>query len=160
MVFSTHSRRLLKQSAFSVNLSISAAEALTAGWVGVCVRWVCVWGWDEGGLRGEGVLLPGEHSGGWLLYLFMCKSRVLWGSRWESQLGGGAAGGGGAVTMSCLSFQGGQRESSAILDIDENWPTPLLRASDLLTTKSTWLDLKSALYWGILYWILIGFCYI
>lgn len=31
VVFSSHSGRLLKQSAFSVNLSISAAEALTAG---------------------------------------------------------------------------------------------------------------------------------
>lgn len=32
VVFFSHSRRLLKQSAFSVNLSISAATVLTAAW--------------------------------------------------------------------------------------------------------------------------------
>lgn len=36
MVFFSHSGRLLKQRAFSVNLSISAATPLTAGWRAGC----------------------------------------------------------------------------------------------------------------------------
>lgn len=39
VVFFSHSRRLLKQRAFSVNLSISAATLLTAGWRAGCERW-------------------------------------------------------------------------------------------------------------------------
>lgn len=73
VVFFSHSRRLLKQRAFSINLSISAATPLTAGWRAGC---------EVGRVQYEHThthmhtmwVLPGERCGRWLMYLFMWMS--------------------------------------------------------------------------------------
>ncbi len=72
VVFFSHSRRLLKQRAFSVNLSISAATPLTAGWRAGCEVGKAHYKHTRLHLHMRTMEeLPGERCGRWLMYLFM-----------------------------------------------------------------------------------------
>lgn len=87
VVFFSHSRRLLKQRAFSINLSISAAVPRTAGW--------------RAGREGGGTY--GKHTHMYALTIWVSAERVLWvvthvavcvnefgmrGYRWEKRQSG------------------------------------------------------------------------
>lgn len=149
VVFFSHSRRLLKQSAFSVNLSISAATALTAAWR---AEGGAKWGKYSINTRMHTMrALPGERGGWRLLYLFMSMSRALRGYRWEERQSGSAGteplmrrmeavrrwGGaltaqlkrGFAVCLNARRWHSLEQLIPNVLDNTDSWPTQLLQSS-------------------------------